>query len=159
MPVKLTVCGLSAALSVMTSDALRDPVAWGVKVTLIAQLDPAAKPPPQLLVCANSIPTKYSSAMLEMLSGALPVLESVIVWGAVVEPMFSWLKARPAGDRLTTGAGGGAEVPPPPPPPPPQAAQPPTKNAVANSQADERRAVAKFTSAARARNPVNSQGH
>src|ERR1035441_8173179 len=43
MPVKLTVCGLPLALSAIVSEALRDPTAGGVNVTLIPQLAPAAK--------------------------------------------------------------------------------------------------------------------
>jgi hypothetical protein len=44
VPVKLTFCGLPLALSVIVSEALREPVAVGVNVTLIAQLAPAATP-------------------------------------------------------------------------------------------------------------------
>jgi hypothetical protein len=43
VPVKLTVCGLPPALSVMASDALRDPAAVGVNVTLNEQLAPGAR--------------------------------------------------------------------------------------------------------------------
>jgi hypothetical protein len=50
LPLKLTVCGLPLALSVMASDALRVPVAVGVNVTLIAQLDPATTLLPQVFV-------------------------------------------------------------------------------------------------------------
>jgi hypothetical protein len=42
VPVRLTVCGLPAALSVMLSVAVRVPTAVGVNVTLMVQLDPAA---------------------------------------------------------------------------------------------------------------------
>src|SRR5438094_551825 len=38
VPLRLTVCGLPAALSVIVSVALRVPVAVGVKVTLTVQL-------------------------------------------------------------------------------------------------------------------------
>jgi hypothetical protein len=50
VPVKLTACGLPLALSVIVSDALRDPVADGVNVTLIVQLTPAPTLLPQLFV-------------------------------------------------------------------------------------------------------------
>ena len=50
-PVRLTVCGLSPALSVMVSTPVRVPVAAGVKVTLMVQLLPAETEEPQLLVC------------------------------------------------------------------------------------------------------------
>ena len=50
VPAKLAVCGLPLALSVTVSVALRVPVVVGAKVTLIAQLPPAATLEPQLLV-------------------------------------------------------------------------------------------------------------
>lgn len=50
VPVRLTVCGLAPALSVMVSAPVRVPVAVGVKVTLIMQFAPAATLAPQLLV-------------------------------------------------------------------------------------------------------------
>ena len=49
-PVRLTVRGLPAALSVMLTEAVRGPVAEGVKVTLMVQLAPAATELPQVLV-------------------------------------------------------------------------------------------------------------
>ncbi len=52
VPVRLMVCGLPAALSVMLTEAVRVPVAVGVKVTLMVQLAPAATEVPQVLVCA-----------------------------------------------------------------------------------------------------------
>ena len=50
VPARPTVWGLLLALSVMVSEALRDPVAIGAKVTSIVQLVPAETPLPQLLV-------------------------------------------------------------------------------------------------------------
>jgi hypothetical protein len=73
-PVKVTLCGLPLALSVIVSEALREPVAAGVKVTLIAQLAPATTLLLQLLVCAKSVAFAPPRAMLEMLSAAVPVL-------------------------------------------------------------------------------------
>ena len=51
-PVSGTDCGLPSAFSVIVTAPLRVPVAVGVKVTAIMQLDPEAKSPPtgQLLV-------------------------------------------------------------------------------------------------------------
>src|SRR5256712_666884 len=54
VPVRLTMCGLPAALSVMVIAPVRVPVAVGVKVTLMVQLAPAATEVPQVLVCAKS---------------------------------------------------------------------------------------------------------
>jgi hypothetical protein len=52
VPVRLTVCGLPAALSEMLTVAVRIPAAVGVNVTLIMQLLFAATEPPQVLVSA-----------------------------------------------------------------------------------------------------------
>src|SRR2546427_11379364 len=43
VPVRLTMCGLPAALSVMVIAPVRVPVAVGGKVTLMVQLAPAAE--------------------------------------------------------------------------------------------------------------------
>jgi hypothetical protein len=122
-------------LSVMATEALREPTAVGVNVTLIQQLAPVATVLAQLVVWAKSPGAVPPMAMFEMLSKALPMFESVTLCAALVVPVFCWLNVRLPGDRLTSGAGGGLP-PPPPPPPPPQAAQiPTTSNAVAKSQA------------------------
>src|SRR5271157_1454017 len=55
VPERATVCGLPEAVSVMVRVPFRVPDAVGVKVTLMAQLAPAATLAPQLLVCANSL--------------------------------------------------------------------------------------------------------
>jgi hypothetical protein len=47
-PVRFTLCGLPLALSVTVSDAVRVPDADGVNDTLIVQLFPASRLPPQL---------------------------------------------------------------------------------------------------------------
>jgi hypothetical protein len=52
VPVRLTVCGLPAALSEMLTVAVRVPVAVGLKVTLIVQLLFAATELPQVFVSA-----------------------------------------------------------------------------------------------------------
>jgi hypothetical protein len=48
VPVRETVCGLPAALSVTLTAAVRVPVAVGLNVTLVVQLLPAAKLAPQV---------------------------------------------------------------------------------------------------------------
>jgi hypothetical protein len=50
VPLKLTVCGLLVALSVMVSVPLTEPAVAEVNVTLIVQLAPAPMPVPQVLV-------------------------------------------------------------------------------------------------------------
>ena len=50
VPVRLTVCGLPPALSVIVIAPVCVPVAVGVNVTLIMQFAPAANDVPQVLV-------------------------------------------------------------------------------------------------------------
>jgi hypothetical protein len=52
VPDRETVCGLPAALSATLTVAVREPIASGVNVTLIVQLDPCARELGQLFVCA-----------------------------------------------------------------------------------------------------------
>ena len=54
VPVKLTVCGLLAALSIIFRVAARAPEAVGLKVTLIVQLAPAFTAGTQLSVSEKS---------------------------------------------------------------------------------------------------------
>ena len=79
VPERLTLWGLPLALSAMLSEAVRLPLAEGVKVTLIVQLPPAATEVPQLLLWAKSLGLAPPSARLEMLKAALPVLLRVTV--------------------------------------------------------------------------------
>ena len=50
VPVRLAVCGLFLALSVMVRVPFRVPVAVGLKATLIVHLAPGATLVPQVLV-------------------------------------------------------------------------------------------------------------
>jgi hypothetical protein len=79
VPARVTDCGLPVALSVRLRAAVRDPLAAGVKVTLMVQLAPAATLDPQLLVCEKSLESVPVIPMLEMLKAALPVLPRVTV--------------------------------------------------------------------------------
>ena len=74
VPERLTVCGLPLALSVMLTEAVRLPLAAGVKVTLIVQLLPPATELPHVLLCAKSLALVPVRARLVMLKAALPVL-------------------------------------------------------------------------------------
>jgi hypothetical protein len=65
------------ALSAMVREAERLPLADGVKVTLIAQLPPAATVVPQLLDWVKSLAFEPESAMLVTLKAALPELVRV----------------------------------------------------------------------------------
>ena len=51
LPLRATVCGLPLASSVTDRVPVRVPAAVGLKLTLILQLVPAFKLPPQLLLC------------------------------------------------------------------------------------------------------------
>ena len=78
VPVSVTVWGLPVALSLMLTEAARLPAAVGVKVTLMAQVPPAAREPPQVLLWAKSPALAPLIATLEMLKAALPVLLRVM---------------------------------------------------------------------------------
>ena len=116
VPLRLTVCGLPLALSAIFSEAPRLPLAEGVKVTLMVQLPAAATELPQVLVWAKSPALVPASAMLVMLSAALPVLFRVTVCAALDDPSGWLLKARLVLLRETSGVGvrTAAVLPPPP---------------------------------------------
>ena len=73
VPVRLTFCGLPAAVSYTYSVPLRVPVVVGVKITLIVQEELAARLLPQLLVWEKS----PMAATLAISSAAAPELLSV----------------------------------------------------------------------------------
>jgi len=80
VPLNATLSGLSAALSVTVTLALRVPVAAGVKVTLMVHLAPAAKVlglMGQVVAWAKSPELVPVTAMLLMVNGALPLLVKV----------------------------------------------------------------------------------
>ena len=77
VPVRLAVCGLPLALSVTVKVPERVPLAAGVNVTLMVQLELAASELPQLLVWPKSALLVPVTAMLEMLKAAPPELVSV----------------------------------------------------------------------------------
>jgi hypothetical protein len=78
VPVSVMDCGLPVALSLMVTDAEREPVAAGLKVTLIVQLPIlAATEFPQLFVCAKSPLFAPVKPIPVMLNAELPVLVSV----------------------------------------------------------------------------------
>jgi hypothetical protein len=78
VPESAIAWGLPEAESATVTAAVRIPVALGLKITLIAQLLPAARELPQLLVWVKSLAFEPESAMLEMLKAALPELVKVI---------------------------------------------------------------------------------
>jgi hypothetical protein len=66
------------AVSVMVTEALRAPVAVGLNVTLIEQLDPFARVAPQVVVSEKSPLLVPVMAMLVRFIVPVPVLETVI---------------------------------------------------------------------------------
>lgn len=99
LPLRLTVCGLPAALSLTVSVPVAVPVCCGVKVTLMEQLAPGATLEPQSSLSAKSPVV----AMPVMLSVSPPVLERVTVCGRLVVPTACESKVRLVGERLAAG--------------------------------------------------------
>jgi hypothetical protein len=102
VPDRLIVCGLPAALSMIVTAPVWVPVAVGENVTLIAQ-EPLTgiELIVQLLFCPNGT----LAAIVVTVSGKVPVLVTVTVWGELGVLIAWFAKARLADDRLTTGAG------------------------------------------------------
>lgn len=94
VPLKLIVCGLPAALSVMVTEAVRGPLWAGLKVTVMVQLAPAARPVPHVLVWLKSAVLVPVTAMLLMVDARPLGLESVTWLGALVVPTTSLPKFR-----------------------------------------------------------------
>ena len=79
VPVRLTVCGLPAALSKMLTDAVRVPAAVGAKVMLIVQLPPTATELPQVVVSGKSPGLAPVTPKLVMPKMVLPLFVKVTV--------------------------------------------------------------------------------
>jgi len=77
VPLSATVCGLPAALSVILTDAVRLPVAEGVKVKLTVQLALGATELPQVLVRTKSAALGPVTVTLAIFKVALPLLVKV----------------------------------------------------------------------------------
>jgi hypothetical protein len=96
VPVRLVVCGLPGALVATVSVPVRVPSAVGLNWTLMVQEPPGATDVPQLLLCKNS----PDATMLEMENAAVPVLDKVTAWAALVV-LRSWA-AKVRDDGLST---------------------------------------------------------
>jgi len=112
-PVPLTEndCGDPVALSVTTTDEPRLPVIPGVNVTEMLQLLFAATELPQVLVCAKADDVPPLSAMLEIVSAALPLFVIVTDCAVEVVPTFVAVNVRPPGEKASVGAGAAVPVP------------------------------------------------
>lgn len=86
VPETGSVCGLPGALSATDTEALLDPEAAGLKVTLIVQFFPAATLVPQVFVWVKSPEFVPVMVTLVMLRVAVPVLVRVVVRGVLLVP-------------------------------------------------------------------------
>ena len=85
-PLRVTICGLPVALSVMVMAAVRLPAVPGMNLTLMVQLAPAATEVPQVLLWANSLLLVPVTAMLETFSAPAPLLVRVTVCAVAATP-------------------------------------------------------------------------
>src|SRR6267143_2781421 len=86
VPVSVTVCGLLESLSVMVTAAELVPAIAGLKVTLIAQLAPAANELPQVFVSAKSPLSAPVTAMLVIDKAEVALFVSVVDCALLVTP-------------------------------------------------------------------------
>jgi len=107
VPLRLTFCGLFEAVSVKVSVPVAAPVAAGVNVTPAAQLAPAARLVPHVLLAIAKGPL---IPRLEMVRAVLWRLVSVMVTAALVLPTATVPRFNELADRVT----GELEVPPVP---------------------------------------------
>lgn len=115
VPVSETFCGLPVALSAMASVAENSPVAVGVKVTLMVQLDPDAKFPVglQAFVPLASAKLPLFSPVIEKLvkvTGPVPVFVTITLCAGLVEFTYCEENIRLLGATVTV-AGPFAPVP------------------------------------------------
>jgi hypothetical protein len=105
VPDRGILCGVFGALSLIVTAPVSSPVCFGVKVTLMLQVFPAATVPTGLPHVFVPL-TRAKSPLIVMLlkvSVAVPVLVSVTVFGAVVVPTLTVPHDREVGDRVTAG--------------------------------------------------------
>ena len=84
----------------MVRDAERDPIAVGVKVTLIVQLDPDLTALPQVSLSLKSPAFAPPTAIAEIVKGAVPGLLRVIACGGLVLFRVWLVNVRLLTDRL-----------------------------------------------------------
>src|SRR5579863_1687291 len=105
LPLKPTVCGLLSALSVIVMLADTEDVPGGVKVTVMAQLDPGLRLAPQPLFMVKADALVPPSVTPEIVSVADPPLLSVSCSDALVVLSFHEPKSRLFVERFAPGAG------------------------------------------------------
>src|SRR5437763_1117278 len=99
LPSSATVCGLSAASSVNVTAPVSVPNCVGVKTTLIVHEAPACRTAGQVFVCKKS----PVLAMLVIFRSPLPLLVSVTVTGALLEPTLVSGKLIEVGVSVASG--------------------------------------------------------
>ena len=102
VPERATVCGLLGELSVRVRVPVRVPSAVGVKVTMILQLFPVARVPPQGFVLGARAKSPFV-VMLLMLSVTVPVLVRVTALAAPVAPTTTVPHVSDDGVTVTVG--------------------------------------------------------
>lgn len=102
-PLSATVCAVLAALSAKLSVADSEPATVGLKVTWMVQDALAASDAPQLLVSENEDAFVPLMVMPEMVSAAVPELESVTDCAAEETLRLVDAKARLAAESLAAG--------------------------------------------------------
>jgi hypothetical protein len=107
VPDSATAWGLPEALSVIESVAARAPIAAGVNVTLMVHFALAASvafAAGHVFVCEKSPLFVPLIAMLEIVSGAVPLFVSVTLCAVLAVVMSCPGKGRGLGDKVTAGA-------------------------------------------------------
>ena len=88
VPESVTLCGLPLALSVIVTDALREPCAVGVKTTEIVQLALGPTGKEQVLFWPKSPVFAPVIATLLMFSAPVPVFVTITICGFDAVPMI-----------------------------------------------------------------------
>lgn len=88
VPLRVNDCGLVLALSVMATEAAREPGAVGEKVTPMLQVPPEDTGLPQVFVCAKSPPFVPDTTTLVTFKVELPVLVTVTLCTLLADPTF-----------------------------------------------------------------------
>ncbi len=107
VPESWTSCGLLASLSVIVSVADAEPVAEGLKTTLIVQLAAIARESPQVLVCEKSAAFAPVMAMPVIVRADFELFVRVTLCDALDVLMFWLPKLRETGMAKTKGAADG----------------------------------------------------
>lgn len=99
VPFKLTVCGLPSALSSTVTVPVCGPIAFGEKVTLIVQVEPAATPLPQLSTSTKS----PLSSMPAMCTGLVSLLSRATLCTGLLVPTCWGAKFKLEASRESAG--------------------------------------------------------